>query len=134
MTTSPTTSLSKPSGSEKVSLGTLGYVRARVKQRAFDLVVREFKKSGLSQRELAARLGKTPDVVCRLLSRPSNWELNTFSDLMFGISGAVPVFESRHPLDAMAVTKQKTSSNVAIAVFVSGAPNQFRHPGRMAAH
>jgi hypothetical protein len=99
MTTSATIGLSKPTRSDKISLGTLGYVRARNRQRAYDLVVRELKKSGITQAELARRMGKAPEVVSRLLSRPRNWELDTFADLLFAISGAVPTFGAGHPLD-----------------------------------
>jgi hypothetical protein len=108
-----------------VSAGTLGYIRARNRQRAYDLVIREFKKSGLTQVQLAARLGKSADIVCRLLSRPGNWELNTFSDLMFAISGSVPAFEPRYPLDASTITKQTASSNFTIPVVVIGQPNRL---------
>jgi transcriptional regulator with XRE-family HTH domain len=100
MSTSRTTVLSKPEGSNKISLGTLGYIRARNRQRAYNLVIREFKKSGLTQADLARRLGKAAEVVSRLLSRPRNWELDTFSDLLFAISGAVPRFDTDYPLIA----------------------------------
>jgi hypothetical protein len=100
MTTSRTSALSKPTGSGKISVGTLGYVRARNRQRAYDLVVRELKKSGITQSELARRLGKGQDAVSRLLSRPGNWELDTLSDLLFAISGSVPRFSADDPLAA----------------------------------
>jgi hypothetical protein len=100
MTTSRTSALSKPAGSDKISVGTLGYVRARNRQRAYDLVVRELKKSGITQSELARRLGKGQDAVSRLLSRPGNWELDTLSDLLFAISGSVPRFAADDPLAA----------------------------------
>jgi hypothetical protein len=98
MTTLPTSKLSEPAGSSKISIGTLGYIRARIRQRAYDVVIRELKKSGITQADLARRLGKGQDVISRLLSRPRNWELDTFSDLLFGISGAVPTFTAEHPL------------------------------------
>ena len=100
MTTSRTSVLSKPIGSDKISVGTLGYVRARNRQRAYDLVVRELKKSGITQAELARRLGKGQDAVSRLLSRPGNWELDTLSDLLFAISGSVPCFSADDPPSA----------------------------------
>jgi hypothetical protein len=100
MTTSRTSALSKPTGSDKISVGTLGYVRARNRQRAYDLVVQELKKSGITQAELARRLGKGQDAVSRLLSRPGNWELDTLSDLLFAISGSVPRFSADDPLAA----------------------------------
>jgi len=98
MSISPTTSMSKPTGSEKISIGTFGYINARNRQHAYDLVIRQFKKSGLTQAALASRLGKGADVVSRLLSRPRNWELDTFSELLFAISGAVAKYDVVFPL------------------------------------
>ena len=100
MSTSQTTSLSEPKGTEKISIGTFGYINARNRQRAYNLVIGELRKSGLKQNELAKRLGKGEDVVSRLLRRPRNWELDTFSELMFAISGAVVTYSAAHPLAA----------------------------------
>jgi hypothetical protein len=58
----------------------------------------EFKSSGITQAHLARRLGKGQDVISRLLSRAQNWELDTFSELMFGIRGAVPKYTATYPL------------------------------------
>jgi hypothetical protein len=99
MSTSQTSGLSKPTGSEKVSIGTLGYVRTRARQRVYNLVLKELKKSGVTQADLARRLDKGPDAICRLLARPGNWELDTLSDLLFGISGSTPTFSVDYPLD-----------------------------------
>ncbi|MGA2312862.1 MAG: hypothetical protein ABSF87_10920 [Xanthobacteraceae bacterium] len=98
MSTSQTTGLSEPVGSEKISVGTLGYIRARHRQRQYDVVIRELKKSGIIQADLARRLDKAPEVVSRLLARPGNWESDTFSDLLFAISGAVASVHAEHPL------------------------------------
>src|SRR3954453_18486799 len=98
MSTSQTTALFDPTSTEKISLGTLGYVRARSRQGAYNLVIREFKKSGITQADLARRIGKAAEVVSRLLGRPSNWELDTFTDLMFGICGAVPKYDGQSPV------------------------------------
>jgi hypothetical protein len=99
MSTSQTSSLSKPTGCEKVPLGTLAYFRARAKRRAYDLVIKEFKKSGLSQADLARRLGKGTDRICKLLGGPGNWTLDTVSDLLFAISGAEPKYGLDYALD-----------------------------------
>jgi hypothetical protein len=103
MTTSKTamttTRLSNPTGDNRVPLGTLGYFQARNKRRAYSLVMKEFRKSGLSQADLARRLGKGPDVVCRLLGGPGNWTLDTVSDLLFAISGAAPTLGVEYPLN-----------------------------------
>ena len=83
---------------ERIPLGTFGYFQARNKRNAYDLVVEEFENSGLSQADLARRMGKGTDVVCRLLGGPGNWTLDTVSDLMFAISGAAPVYSKEYPL------------------------------------
>ena len=97
MNTSPITGLSEPHGVEKISR-IFGYIRARHRQRMYDVVIREFKQSGLSQADLARRLGKSPEIISRLLARPANWEADTFSDLLFAISGAVAIFRTERPL------------------------------------
>ena len=132
MSTSQTTGLFEPIGTDKISLGTLGYIRARVRQRAFELIVREFKKSGLSQADFARRLGKAPEVVSRLLNRPRNLELDTFSDMLFAATGSIPSFEAT-PLSRIPPVKNKAelSSNNSISVVTlpvqNPLPNQFTH-------
>lgn len=109
MSTSPKAStwLQKPEGDAKISEGTFGYITARIRQRAYDIVIREFKKSGLTQAQLCRRWGKTADQVSRFLSRPGNWELNTFAEALFAISGAVLRFEHNYPSDHHAVDAPK---------------------------
>jgi hypothetical protein len=102
MDTSRTTALSKPVAGKKVPLGTLAYFRARAKRGAYDLVIKEFKKSGITQAELARRLGKGTDRICKVLGGPGNWTLDTVSDLLFAISGAVPAYGTSYPLDKAA--------------------------------
>ena len=99
MTYSQITMLSNPIGSEKVPVGTFSYFRSRNRHSLYSLVVGEFKKSGLSQADLARRLGKKPDVVCRWLASPGNWRLDTVSDLLFAISGAEADYSIRFPLE-----------------------------------
>lgn len=109
MSTSPTTWLSKPKDDKKISAGTFGYINARIRQRAYNLVVKEFKKSGISQATLARRWGKTPDIVSRLLARPGNWELNTFAEALFAINGAILSFGALYA-DEAEVPKLQFSS------------------------
>lgn len=82
--------------SDKVSAGTLSYINARIRRRAYNLVVREFKRSGITQATLARRWGKSADQVSRFLARPGNWELNTLTEALFVISGAIPSFGVNH--------------------------------------
>ena len=99
MTTSQTTGFVKPSGCATIDKGTLAYFRNRNRRRLYNLVIREFKKSGLSQADLARRLDKNPDVVCRWLREPANWTVDTASDLLFAISGAEASYDPKYPLD-----------------------------------
>jgi transcriptional regulator with XRE-family HTH domain len=98
MSTSPSSFLSNPVGEEKISEGTLGYLGARTQARAHTLVVKEFKKSGLTQAQFARRLGKGQDVISRLLNRPGNWGINTLCELLFAATGAVLTFSVTYPL------------------------------------
>ena len=90
--------LSNSKDDNPIPLGEFGYFQARNKRRAYSIVMDEFKKSGISQATLARRMRKKPDVVCRLLSGPGNWGLDTFSDLLLAISGAAPIFGKEYPL------------------------------------
>lgn len=92
--------MAKPAGDEPVKLGALGYFRARNRGRAHNLVLTEFKRSGISKAMLARRLRKRPEVVTRLLSGPGNWTMDTYSDLLFAISGAESEYKIARPLDA----------------------------------
>jgi len=96
-TSQTTTELFRPTADKKISLGTFAYINARNRQRAYDIVIKEFETSGITQATLANRMGKSPEVVCRLLSRPQNWESDTFSSLLFAISGGVPKYEMTYP-------------------------------------
>jgi hypothetical protein len=96
-------------GTDKISVGTLGYICARNRQRQYDLVIKELKQSGIKQADLARRLDKAPEVICRLLARPGNWEADTFSELLFAISGAVALYQVDHPLDRRRIDRLPTA-------------------------
>jgi hypothetical protein len=87
MTTYPTTFLSKPTGDTEIPKDVLTYICERNRQQSYNLVIRALKESGINQATLARRLGKGPEVISRLLSRPRNWEQDTFSELIFAING-----------------------------------------------
>jgi len=99
MRTSRGSWLVKPEGDEKISEGTFGYLTARVRQRAYDIVVREFKRSGITKAILARRWGKDPAIVSRFLARPGNWEIDTYTEALFAINGAIPALSAEHPLE-----------------------------------
>jgi hypothetical protein len=101
MSTSQTSILSKPAQGQQISPPALAYMRARAKRRAYDLVMTEFKRSGITKAELARRLfgNKGADRVSRMLGGPGNWTLKTLSDLLFAISGAEPTYGIAYPLE-----------------------------------
>lgn len=101
-TSQKTSSLYKPSADDPIPLGTLGYFRARNRWRVYEVVLNEFRNSGITKAGLARRLGKRPEVISRLLGAPGNWGLDTVSDLLFAISGAEPVYKRAYPLEMAA--------------------------------
>jgi transcriptional regulator with XRE-family HTH domain len=113
MSTSPTTVLSEPTGTDKVPRWTCTYFRARLKQRIYNLLIGEFKRSKLSQADLSRRLDMEPAQLSRILSGPGNLTLETVSDVLFAISGAELGLSTDYPLAA------STSKRI-----VSGLENQ----------
>jgi hypothetical protein len=131
MTTSqPTTTLSKPSGENRIPDGTLAYFEARHRSRVYELVLKHFIRSGLTQAVLARRLGKRPEVINRLLGAPGNWTLDTVSDLLFAISGAEPDYGLRYPLDEPARNFREpewlVSGNTASSTFPADIVHTFQ--------
>lgn len=76
-------------GREPLSLATREYFRARLRTRLYDLIARKYaekRRTGeISQRGLAQRIRRRPEVINRLLAGPGNWTLDTVSDLLLGI-------------------------------------------------
>jgi hypothetical protein len=99
MTISRTSFLFKPKDGERILPEALGYMRARAKRRAYDMVIREFKKSGIKKAELARRLGIGADRVSRMLGGPGNWTISTVSDLLFAICAGQPKWEFDLPFE-----------------------------------
>jgi len=87
---------------EPIALGTMGYLRARSKRRLFTLLLEEFKKSGITQAQLARRLNMDKSLVSRYLGTPANWEFETLCDFFFAICGCVMDVHLTHPLEGEA--------------------------------
>jgi hypothetical protein len=89
MTTSQTSFLSEVENGEPIPVGKLSYLRERTRNLLYDFIVRKFieaERHGLTQAELARRIGKRPEVVNRMLGSPGNWRIDTISDLLVGIA------------------------------------------------
>jgi len=80
-------SLSKPRNGDEISLYSLGFVRARNKNKIHSLLLEALHKSGLTKSDLAKRLNKRPEQITRWLSEPGNLTLDTLSDLVFALRG-----------------------------------------------
>jgi transcriptional regulator with XRE-family HTH domain len=91
--------LHKPIVGERIPQATFSYFKTRNKLRLFDVVKKEFKKSGLSQAELAIRMGKGKDRICKLLAAPGNWTSDTASEILFAISGSELVYSIGYPFE-----------------------------------
>jgi hypothetical protein len=96
MTTSQKMSfLSEIIEGKKIPLRTLAYFRERLRNRLYSMVVKEFLKQSethkLNKAEIARRIGRKPEQITRWLGLPSNWTLDTVSDLMLAM-GAEPDF------------------------------------------
>jgi transcriptional regulator with XRE-family HTH domain len=50
-----------------------------------------FLRSGLSQKELAHRIGKSPSVVNRWIAATGNWELNSIAEFLAGMNAQLKV-------------------------------------------
>jgi transcriptional regulator with XRE-family HTH domain len=120
MSTSQTTTLSEPHGADKIPSWTLSYFRARLKQRVHSLLIREFKKSGLSQADLGRRLDKEPAQLSRLLSGPGNLTLDSVSDFLFAIGGGELGLSVEHPLAARATSANQPKVQVPSTAMRSG--------------
>ena len=77
---------------DPISKDDLYYFRQRNRNRIFAAVIARFTQlvetKGLTKREVAFRLGKEPSQITRWLSGPSNWTLDTFSDLLLAMGGS----------------------------------------------
>jgi hypothetical protein len=92
MTTSATAFLHEITSYKRIPIGKLAYFRARLQDRIYNLVVREFlrkESAGLmTRRDLAERIHKDPAQITRYFASPGNWTLETTSDLLLGVCGA----------------------------------------------
>ena len=97
---------------EPLSPRAIFYCRERLRNRIFDCVIKALADrvamGTVPRAKLAKRLGKDPAQISRWFSGPSNWTIDTISDLMLALNAElilehklyehVPVPNYRHPL------------------------------------
>lgn len=120
---------------EIIPEGKMEYFRERHKNRIYDFVVGRFlekeKNEGLTKAEIARRINKDPAQITRWLSTPSNWTLDTISDLMLVVCAgelnfSVSKFKdikprNYHQLDHLEYKIQASTSSPSMSVVFSGA-------------
>lgn len=90
MTTSHQTHfLSEIASGDRIPPGKLAYFQERTRNNLYDYVLTKFlqqeRERGLTRAQLARRIGKSPEIITRLLGAPGNWTIDTISDLLLGI-------------------------------------------------
>jgi hypothetical protein len=111
-TSHPILTMFPPRDGEKVPGVTLKYFTARNRRRAFNFLVGEFKKSGITRSELAFRTGKSRALISRLLGQPSNLTADTAAELLFAICGGEIQYSVAHPLSRrLAISRDENLQN-----------------------
>ncbi|MBF6567435.1 MAG: helix-turn-helix transcriptional regulator [Candidatus Binataceae bacterium] len=122
MNTSQTSFLSDVLDAREIPRNKLAYFRARLRNRLYDFIitafVREQENGKLSRKQLAERIGRRPEQITRWLSGPSNWTLDTISDLLIAM-GAEAEFALAFLKDKVSVEKNSGASFEAQSVGVA---------------
>lgn len=100
MTTSPTTTNNDVKKNGRISRGELAYVTSRNQHTAHNMLLRAVKDSGKTQKELARLTGIGEATISRILRRPSNFEINTYSKLLYAACGAFIAVAPSYPQPA----------------------------------
>lgn len=106
----------------------LAYYRQRQKNRVFTSLVEFFAKEaerrGVTKKQLAEALSKDPSQITRWLSAPSNFELDTLSDILLALDAEMDTrivrFADRakpnyaHPLVAVHIGKETVHQSSSV--------------------
>ena len=89
MNTSQTSFLSEIISGKVIPAGKLEYFRSRLSNRLHEIIIDEFARlsetKSFTKADLARRIGRAPAQITRWLGAPSNWTIDTVSDLALGM-------------------------------------------------
>jgi hypothetical protein len=80
------TDLARPSGNTAIPSAQLSYVGQMLRNDLHDLTLRAFRDEGLTQADLAQRLGVDDAQASRWLGAPGHWTIETAARLLFAIN------------------------------------------------
>jgi hypothetical protein len=112
-------------GSGRLSPGTMGYLCALTREAYFDYVhqkLAEAEAKGATRASIAARMGKSPSRLSKILGAPGNWTLDTITELLAAIAKERVVAESTPIL----VDMQTNSSPDALLADCLGGPTLYK--------
>jgi len=110
--------LPKPKDDTRIDRGRISYVCSHNRREVFSRVLEEFERSGIQQKTLAARTGKDESYISRILSAPSNMEIDTLSALIFAMSGGLFDLRIAHPLEGKQAVPSTSAEQGKIHSFV----------------
>jgi transcriptional regulator with XRE-family HTH domain len=67
------------------------YFRGKLQNDVHVLILKAFLRSGLTQKQLAKRTGKSASVVNRWIGATGNWELNSVAEFLAGMNAQLKV-------------------------------------------
>ena len=89
MTTFQAPSTENTSANEQLRQFDISYFQQRQRNRVFEQVIRHFAEKAesehITKKHLAQKLGKDPSQITRWLAAPTNWTLDTISDLLLAM-------------------------------------------------
>jgi len=110
MTTFPAISgLSEPVDGDRIPVATVSYITARNRRHLFEMIQTEFVKSGITQAQLCARMGKGSDRISRLLGQPANLTADTAAEILFAMSGGEIQYHVTYPVNRRSMPKPSSS-------------------------
>jgi transcriptional regulator with XRE-family HTH domain len=92
--------------------------RYRVWEAVVKAVAQEARQKGLSRKDIAEKIGRNPAQISAWFAGPSNWTLDTVSDLLFAIDAeidyAVTAIADRQPANSHHLAGQITGTRQAL--------------------